>query len=124
MSYLQLTKKALTGKLIACTNFKDGSFVNLIEIQNPHKDGTKYTVHETTKSSFCSNGLFKELNQAILKYNRMIVNGSIESDVITQFTKIGEYTNHKFNYNNFKVLSFNYEFERIGDKVFRIEPKN
>jgi hypothetical protein len=121
MRYLQLTKKGLTGKLVACTNFADNSFVNLIKLDKPYKDGTSYSVHETTKSAFCSNGLFKDLEQAIVKYNRMVLNGTQESPIRNQFTKIGEYVNLCGNHGKI-VLSFKYQYQQIDNKVFRIEP--
>ena len=74
MSYLTLNNRQIQGKLIACTNFKDGSFINLIRLKKPYKTGIKYSVHETTKNAFCSNGLFKTSNEAFIKYNLMVKN--------------------------------------------------
>lgn len=74
MSYLTLNKRQSTGKLIAYVNLKDGSFVNLIKLDKPYKDGTKYAVIETTNNSFMSNGLYKDFNNAMKKYNLMFKN--------------------------------------------------
>jgi hypothetical protein len=79
MSYLKLSKKALQGKLLQFANFEDGSFINLIEIDKPYKDGSKFTVYETTKSAFCSNGIFKTIEDAQKKFDLMVRNGSYES---------------------------------------------
>lgn len=83
--YQKLSKRELDGKLLACTNFKDGTFVNLIEIKNPYKSGIKYTVHENTKNIFCSNGTFKTLDEAIRKFNLMGRNNNAEIGVRDQW---------------------------------------
>lgn len=82
MSYLTLPKRALSSPLVEYTNFEDGSFVNLIKLSKPYANGDCYAVHETTKSVFCSSGLFKDYDSAKVKYNRMVVNGSDSSPVI------------------------------------------
>lgn len=81
MAYLTLNKRQTQGKLIACTNFKDGSFVNLIKLAKPYKNGTKYAVHETTNNAFCSNGLHKDILDAFKKYNLMIKNQLKEQQI-------------------------------------------
>ena len=73
--YLTLNKRQKTGKLIAYCNFKDNSFVNLIKLYKPYKDGTAYCVYETTNNAFMSNGLFKDVLKAFEKYNLMVKNG-------------------------------------------------
>lgn len=78
---LILNKRQTEGKLIACTNFKDGSFINLIKLSKPYKDGTKYAVLETTKNVFCSNGLYSNIIEAFNKYNLMIQNQLKEQQI-------------------------------------------
>ena len=84
MSYLTLPKRVLSSPLIEYTNFVDGSHVNLIRISKPYADGTCYAVHETTKSWFCSNGLFKDYESAKVKYELMVKNGGDESAILSQ----------------------------------------
>jgi len=64
MSYIKLPKRVFNSPLIRYANFKDGSFVNLIRLYKPYANGNQYAVYETTKSPFCSNGMFKTLEKA------------------------------------------------------------
>jgi len=84
MSYLTLPKRVFNSPLIKYVNFADGSHVNLIKLIKPYANGYAYAVHETTKSTFCSNGLFKTLKQAEEKFNLMVKNGSYESEIRNQ----------------------------------------
>lgn len=79
MSYLILPKRVFNSPLIEFANFEDGSHVNLIRLIKPYADGTSYAVHETTKSPFCSNGLFKTYERAKEKFELMVRNGQQES---------------------------------------------
>jgi len=81
MSYLQLPKRVFNSPLIMCANFEDGSHVNLIKLIKPYANGAAYAVHETTKSPFCSNGLFTTLDKAKAKFDLMVKNGSKESQL-------------------------------------------
>ena len=82
MSYLILPKRAFNSPLIMYANFEDGSFVNLIKFNKPYANGVSYAVYETTKSPFCSNGLFTTLEKAREKFDRMVKNGQTESKLI------------------------------------------
>lgn len=79
MSYLILPKRVFNSPLIEYAIFEDGSHVNMIKLLKPYANGISYAVHETTKSPFCSNGLFKTYEQAKAKFELMIKNGSYES---------------------------------------------
>jgi hypothetical protein len=72
-------------------NFADGSHVNLIRLNKPYANGNSYAVHETTKSPFCSNGLYKTFEGAKAKFDLMVKNGQTVSELIetgtTQNTK-------------------------------------
>ena len=81
MSYLVLPKRVFKSPLIGFCNFEDGTHVNLIKLLKPYADGTAYAVHETTTSSFCSNGLFKTHKAAKEKFDLMVRNGAYESPV-------------------------------------------
>jgi len=88
MSYLILSKRVFNSPLIRYANFKDGSHVNLIRLIKPYANGNRYAVHETIKSPFCSNGLFKTLNKANEKFELMVKNGSLISELIeSNYTK-------------------------------------
>lgn len=81
MSYLQLPKRLFNSPLIMCANFQDGSHVNLIKLIKPYANGAAYAVHETTKSPFCSNGLYSTLDKAKEKFNLMVKNGKQVSEL-------------------------------------------
>ncbi len=85
MSYLILPKRVFNSPLIEYVNFKDGSFVNLIKLIKPYANGDSFAVYETTKSPFCSNGLFKTKEQAQKKFDLMVKNNTL----ITEPTKAG-----------------------------------
>ncbi len=90
MSYLILPKRVFNSPLIKYANFADGSFVNLIRIKKPYANGLSYAVYETTKSPFCSNGMFTTLEKAQAKFDLMVKNGQQESKLI----KTGELPNN------------------------------
>lgn len=75
MSYLILPKRVFNSPLVEFANFEDGSHVNLIRINKPYANGIRFAVHETTKSPFCSNGLFKTFEEAKEKFDLMVKNG-------------------------------------------------
>lgn len=81
MSYLILPKRVFNSPLIEFANFNDGSFINLIRLVKPYSNGLSYAVYETTKSPFCSNGMFKTYEQAKEKFELMIKNAAIESEI-------------------------------------------
>jgi hypothetical protein len=82
MSYPTLPKKVFNSPLMAYANFEDGSHVNLIRLIKPYANGVSFAVHETTKSAFCSNGMFKTREKAIEKFELMVRNGSQESKLL------------------------------------------
>ena len=82
MSYLTLPQRVFNSPLIRFANFKDGSHVNLIKLIKPYANGVAYAVHETTKSPFCSNGLFKTYEKAREKFDLMVHNAKCESELI------------------------------------------
>jgi len=84
MSYLTLPKRVFNSPLIEYANFKDGSHVNLIRLIKPYVNGISYAVHETTKSPFCSNGLFKTYDKAKEKFNLMVKNANYISELIEE----------------------------------------
>ena len=82
LNYPTLPKRVFNSPLLKYANFKDGSYVNLIKLNKPYANGIAFAVHETTKSPFCSNGLFKTFDKANEKFNLMVRNGSYESKLI------------------------------------------
>lgn len=91
MSYLILPKRVFNSPLIKYVNFEDGSNINLIRLNKPYKYGTKYAVYETTKSPFCSNGLFKTIDKAKDKFNQMVINNSRLTGIKDKGTLINNY---------------------------------
>lgn len=81
MPYPVLPKRVFNSPLVEFANFEDGSFVNLIRLSKPYADGRSYAVYETTKSPFCSNGMFKTYEKAKAKFELMVKNGSYESPI-------------------------------------------
>ena len=84
MSYPILPKRVFNSPLIEFANFKDGSHVNLIKLKQPYANGNCYAVHETTKSAFCSNGMFKTYEKAKKKFELMIKNAMYESELLNR----------------------------------------
>ena len=82
--YLILPKRVFNSPLIRYANFEDGSHVNLIRLKKPYASGIAYAVHETTKSPFCSNGMFKTYEKAKAKFDLMVRNAKYESKLINE----------------------------------------
>ena len=88
MSYLILPKRVFNSPLIEFANFADGSHVNLIKLNKPYKNGISYAIHKTTKSPFCSNGLFTTFEKAKIKFDLMVRNRQQESPLREQGTTV------------------------------------
>ena len=86
MSYPILPRRVFNSPLIEYANFQDGSHINLIRLIKPYANGQAYADHETTKSAFCSNGMFKTYRRAKEKFNLMVENGKRESILIEHKT--------------------------------------
>ena len=84
MSYAKLPNRFFRSPLYAYANFSDGSHVNLIRLLKPYANGVRYGVHETTKSPFCSNGMFKTLDSAMAKFELMVKNAQSEAQLINK----------------------------------------
>jgi hypothetical protein len=82
MGYLTLPRRVFNSPLVEYANFEDGSNVKLLRLLKPYADGRAWAVHETTKSPFCSNGMFKNYQQAKEKFDLMVRNGSRESPLL------------------------------------------
>ena len=82
MSYITLPKRFFNSPLMAHCNFADGSNINLIRLLKPYANGIAYGVYETTKSPFCSNGMFKTLEKAQAKFELMCKNGNEQSPIV------------------------------------------
>ena len=83
MSYPKLPKRVFNSPLLEYANFDDGSHVNLIGLNKPYANGIQYAVHETTKSSFCSNGMFKTYHKAKEKFLLMVNNAQFTSKLVS-----------------------------------------
>jgi hypothetical protein len=84
MSYIKLPNRFFNSPLLEYANFADGTHVHLIRLLRPYANGVAYGVHETTKSPFCSNGMFKDLKTAREKFELMVKNASKESTLINR----------------------------------------
>lgn len=84
MNYLILPKRVFNSPLLQFANFEDGSHINLIRLKKPYANGASYAIHETTKSPFCSNGLFKTIEQAQSKFNLMVKNNKLITNLIKE----------------------------------------
>ncbi len=82
MSYPTLPKRVFNSPLIEYANFADGTFINLIRLIKPYKNGISYAVYETTKSPFCSNGLFKNYEKAKIKFDLMVKNNQYDTKLV------------------------------------------
>lgn len=82
MSYPKLPRRVFNSPLIEYANFEDGSNVCLIRLIKPYANGNSYAVYETTKSPFCSNGMFKTYEKAKEKFELMVKNGSLISKLV------------------------------------------
>ena len=80
--YPILPKRVFRSPLLEYANFEDGTFVNLIRLIKPYSNGVSYAVYETTKSPFCSSGLFKSYKKAKEKFDLMVKNASYETKLI------------------------------------------
>lgn len=81
--YIKLPPRVFENSpLLEYVNFEDGSFINLIRIGRPYADGRSYAVYETTKSPFCSNGVFKTYEDAKEKFDLMVRNGQYVSKIV------------------------------------------
>jgi antitoxin component YwqK of YwqJK toxin-antitoxin module len=87
MSYLILPKRVFNSPLIESVNFQDGSFVNLIKLIKPYANGDTFAVYETTKSTSCSNGLFKTYDKAKAKFELTVKNGNRESEIRNYYNR-------------------------------------
>lgn len=74
-----LPRRVFNSPCIEFANFEDGSHVNLIRLIKPYANGYSYAVHETTKSAFCSSGMYKTYDAAKKKFELMVKNGQSES---------------------------------------------
>jgi hypothetical protein len=84
MSYQKLPKRVFNSPLLQYANFEDGSHVNLIRLNKPYASGAAFAVHETTKSPFCSNGMFNTYDKAKAKFERMVSNAQQVSKLVNQ----------------------------------------
>lgn len=82
--YPTLPRRVFNSPCLEFANFEDGSHVNLIRLIKPYANGYSYAVHETTKSAFCSSGMFKTYDVAKKKFELMVKNGQSESALLNR----------------------------------------
>lgn len=73
---MRLTRLQKIGKELKRAVDKNGDTIKLIAIDYPYKNGDKYAVIENTTSPFCSSGVYKNINEALAKFNLMVKNAN------------------------------------------------
>lgn len=68
MNSHNLPKRVFNSPLIESVNFTDGTFINIIRLIKPYKNGDAYAIYETTKNSELKSGMFKTYADAKKKF--------------------------------------------------------
>lgn len=63
-----LPKRVFNSPLIEYVNFIDGTFINVIRLIKPYKNGYSYAIVETTNNPELKSGLFKNYDDAKKKF--------------------------------------------------------
>lgn len=71
-----LPKRVFNSPLIEYANLEDRTFINLIRLNKPYKNGDSFAIYETTKCTFCSSKLFKTYEKAKENFELMIKNST------------------------------------------------
>ena len=65
-------KRTFNSPLMKSVNFVDGSFVNLIKLNMPYADGKQYAIYETIKIMPPTLKLFKNKEDALKRFDKMV----------------------------------------------------
>ena len=65
-------KRTFNSPLMKSVNFVDGSFVNLIKLNMPYADGKQYAIYETIKIMSPTLKLFKNEEDAVKRFDKMV----------------------------------------------------
>lgn len=69
---MKYAKRTFNSPLIKSVNFVDGSFVNLIKLNKPYADGKQYVIYETIKIMPPTLKLFKNEEDAVKRFDKMV----------------------------------------------------
>ena len=72
MNWKNIPKKVFDSPSVAFVNFIDGSFVNLIRLDKPYKNGVQYAVYHNANEDKGFSGLFKSAEHAKGRFNQVI----------------------------------------------------
>jgi hypothetical protein len=84
MNNSKLPDRVFNSPCLEYANFSDGNHINLIRLIKPYANGNSFAIHNTTKSRFCSSGLFSSLERAKNKFDAMVILAHNESPLISQ----------------------------------------
>ena len=87
-----LPNRVFNSPLIESVNFTDGSFINLIRLIKPYKNGDAYAIYETTINPELKSGMFKTYAAAKEKFEKyfkieILENGLRDKGVTCNFTE-------------------------------------
>ena len=87
-----LPNRVFNSPLIESVNFTDGSFINLIRLIKPYKNGDAYAIYESTKNPELKSGMFKTYAAAKEKFEKyfkieILENGLRDKGVTCNFTE-------------------------------------
>ncbi len=79
---MRLPKRVFNSPLIRYANFEDGSFINLIRLSKPYANGNSYAVYGNTKGAINYNGLLKNYDKALQRFNIVVSEADLESSLV------------------------------------------
>lgn len=85
-----IPKRFFNNPTIMYHNFKDGYFINLIELKKAYSNGIKYAVYVVTDNPFISHSLFKTKQEATKQFNYIVEN---QTNYLNKLTQIKEKQN-------------------------------
>ena len=85
-----LPNRVFNSPLIEFVNFTDGTFINLIRLIKPYKNGFAYAIYETTNNPELKSGMFKTYELAKNQFEKFFKieiyeNGLINKGVTCNF---------------------------------------
>ena len=92
MATHNLPRRVFNSPLIEFVNFNDGSFINIIRLTKPYKNGDAYAIYESTKNPELKSGMFKTYAAAKEKFEKyfkieILENGLRDKGVTCNFTE-------------------------------------
>lgn len=66
----KLPNRVFNSPLIESVNFTDGTFINIIRLIKPYKNGDAYAIYETTKNPELKSKMFKTYSDAKKQFEK------------------------------------------------------